>query len=68
MVLDLVTHKENSISGDMERLDDPEVIYRDLISATEHVNGKTQAVHRRYSMKLSEWNLVIDGKQRFKMI
>ena len=67
VALDLVTHKENAISGDMEKLDDPEIIYRELVVEPEHVNGKLMTPHRRFSMKLSEWKKMIDGTPRFQI-
>lgn len=69
VLLDLVTHTENAITGDMEKMDDPEVVYRDLVTPVEHFEGKLTQIHRRYKMKLSEWNLIMDdGKKRFAAI
>lgn len=56
VVLDVVTH------GEHEALPEPLVVYRDLIAPIEHRDGRPTAVHRRYTVGLSEWkNRVLNG-------
>lgn len=72
VLLDVVTHMENQTKGKIEKLQDPLVVYRDLIPMVEHVEGKAIVPHKRYCRTLSEFKATVthDGKsvKRFKKI
>jgi hypothetical protein len=59
VVTDLITHLENSAKGQMEKLEDPLVVYRDLERPTGIVKDKRQAIQQVYARKLSEFTALV---------
>lgn len=56
VVMEVITHMENPDIGKMDKLQDPLVVYRDLIPVPDHVNGKPEKEpYKRYARKLSEF-------------
>lgn len=67
VVTDLITHKENATTGDMESLAPGEmlIVYRDKVPFKDHVNGKVIIPHRVYSMTVNEFFSQVNDKPRF---
>lgn len=59
VVTDVVTHMDNTTTGNMEPLPDPLVVYRDLTPIVKHINGRAQAAHQVYARPCSEFNAVV---------
>lgn len=67
VVTDLITHMDNAATGKMEPLQDPLVVYRDLIPVVRHVDGRVQQAHQVYARPLSEFSaMTVNGEKRFK--
>lgn len=69
VVVELVTHVDGP-DGKMRLLDDPLVVYRDLVALTGHdIKGKPGTPYRRYARPLSEFSgYTNEGIKRFKIL
>ena len=66
VLTDIVTHMNDPITGHMEPLQDPLVIYRDIV---KQVDGKAYQAHQVYAQSLREFTgLVSPGVKRFKQL
>lgn len=72
VLVDVITHADNVATGQMDKLADPLVVYRDLVPMVEHVNGKAITPHKRYMRTLSEFTAMVNHNEkrvpRFKQI
>ncbi len=60
VLVEIVNYADNPETGLMEKIEDPFVIYRDVVPMVEHVNGKPITPHKRYMRTLSEFNSLVD--------
>lgn len=58
VVCTMVTHMRGQ-NGKMELLQNPLVVYRDLMPAQRHINGKFLTVMQNYALPISEFSGIV---------